>query len=136
MKKLKYKKRTSISNWTRAQKRDLSERIFRWCKNNMGINGRYKTPISLSVIRNQYEPQTYGVFDPDENQVIIYHNRIRSLERLITTIIHEYQHSLQPVKTYYGIYSVVYGYWKNPLEKDARRAEKKYYKKVFDYLNK
>ena len=136
MKKLKYKQRMSISNWTRTEKRLISERVFRWCKNNMGINGRYKTPISLSVVQNDYEPRTYGAFDPDENQVIIYHNRIRTLEKLITCIIHEYQHSLQPVKTYYGIYSVLYGYWNNPLEKEARLAEKKYYKKVLNYLNK
>lgn len=136
MRKLKYQQRMSLSNWTRTEKKLLSERVFRWCKKNMGINRRYKIPISLSVVRNDYEPRTYGAFDPAENQIILYHNKIRTLEKLVTTIIHEYQHSLQPVKSYYGIYSVLYGYWDNPLEKDARDAEKKHHKKVIDYLNK
>jgi hypothetical protein len=136
MRKLKYPQRMSLSNWTRTEKKLLSERVFRWCKKNMGINRRYKIPISLSVVRNDYEPRTYGAFDPDKNQIILYHNKIRTLQKLVTTIIHEYQHSLQPVKTKYAVYSIFYGYWNNPLEKDARNAEKKHYKKVIDYLNK
>ena len=53
MRKLKYPQRMSLSNWTRTEKKLLSERVFRWCKKNMGINRRYKIPISLSVVRDE-----------------------------------------------------------------------------------
>jgi len=114
----------------------MAQRVFRWCKKNMGINRRYKLQIALSVRKNYFEPESYGAFDAELNEVILYYNNVKSLKLLITTIIHEYQHSLQPIKTKYYAYSKKYGYWKNPLEIDARNAEKKYFKEVLAYLNK
>jgi hypothetical protein len=102
----------------------------------MGVNMRNPFAISLSVVKNQYEPKTYGAFDAEINELILYYNNVKSLKVLITTIIHEYQHSLQPIKTKYEVYSKKYGYWKNPLEVEARNAEKKYFKEVLAYLNK
>lgn len=132
----KYIQKTSISNWSYSQKNAMAQRVFRWCKKNIGINRRYKLQVALSVRKNYFEPESYGAFDAELNEVIFYYNNVKSLKLLITTIIHEYQHSLQPIKTKYYVYSKKYGYWKNPLEIDARNAEKKYFKEVLAYLNK
>ena len=132
----KYTQKTPISDWSYSDKRALALRVFRWCKSNMGVNMRNPFAVSLSVVKNQYEPKTYGAFDAEINELILYYNNVKSLKVLITTIIHEYQHSLQPIKTKYEVYSKKYGYWKNPLEVEARNAEKKYFKEVLAYLNK
>ena len=89
----------------------------------------------MSIRKNRFESNVYGAFCPDENQVVVYYNNIKKLKALVGTIIHEYQHSRQPVKTKYYIYAKKYGYWKNPLEVDARGVEKKYLNIVINYLN-
>lgn len=135
IRKTKYYANTSVAEWSYAEKNALAQRVFRWCKQNMGINRRYKQLVSISVRKNHYEPDVYGAFCSDENQVVVYYNNIKKLRVLVGTIIHEYQHSRQPVKSKYYIYAKKYGYWKNPLEVDAREVEKKYLPIVIRYLN-
>jgi hypothetical protein len=36
----------------------------------------------------------------------------------------------------YNLYSKKYGYWKNPLEIEARDSEKKYFRELYKHIKK
>ena len=95
-----------------------------------------KTKIPLSYVVKKYEKDsvTYGGYSHDYNKIFIYSNNINNLKLLLCTVIHEYQHSVQPMMIRYTSYSKKYGYWKNPLEIEARDAEKKYFKNLYKYI--
>jgi hypothetical protein len=128
---------TIITDWTYTQKRNLVNRAFRWCKKNMGINRRHEFEVIPSIIKGYGEDtDVFGAYCPYENIIYIYHDSVETISDLIGTTIHEYQHSLQPIKTKYYKMALKYGYWDNPLEIEARQIEKKNLPKFLDYINK
>jgi hypothetical protein len=128
---------TIITDWTYIQKRNLVNRAFRWCKKNMGINRRHEFEVIPSIIKGYGEDaDVFGAYCPYENIIYIYHDRVETISDLIGTTIHEYQHSLQPIKTKYYKMALKYGYWDNPLEIEARQIEEKNLPKFLDYINK
>lgn len=128
---------TIITDWTYTQKRNLVNRAFRWCKKNMGINRRHEFEVIPSIIKGYGEDDdVFGAYCPYENIIYIYHDRVETISDLIGTTIHEYQHSLQPIKTKYYKMTLKYGYWDNPLEIEARQVEEKNLPKFLEYINK
>jgi hypothetical protein len=128
---------TNIEGWSYTQKRNLVNRAFRWCKKNMGVNRRHEFEVIPSIIKGYGEDEdVFGAYCQYENIIYIYHDRVETISDLIGTTIHEYQHSLQPIKTKYHKMALKHGYWNNPLEVEARKVEKKNLPKFLDYLNK
>jgi hypothetical protein len=101
-----------------------------WCKENLGINRRRKEEINYllySQEKSQDGTRNLGCYDPSFNTIGVSYNLNKNVRELINTIIHEYQHSLQPI-SYYRKYDKQYGYYNNPLEVEARMvAEKNYF---------
>ncbi len=97
---------------------------FTWCKKNLGVNQRkaYKPIFNLSSL-NEGE-QICGDYDDIENEITIYYKNIDNVRELISTVIHEWTHQLQPCRSKYNKWKGAYK--KNPLEVEAYAAEALY----------
>ena len=130
MRKLKYPQRMSLSNWTRTEKKLLSERVFRWCKKNMGVNNRkgYKPVFYLSAMID--DGQICGDYDEIDNEICIYYKNLIDVRELVDTMIHEWTHQLQPCRTKYNKFKG--SYKKHPFEVEAYASEKIYNSKCWN----
>lgn len=101
---------------------------LRWCKRNLGINKRKRTKLILDFspkYRKKKQMIYYGTYCFYRNRILIYLNNCKSLNDIVSTIIHEYTHYLQS-RTKYMLYEKMYYYSHNPYERQAKRNEKKY----------
>ena len=57
------------------------------------------------------------------NELILYYNNIESIEELVKTIIHEYQHYLQSPSWFTRYYKMGYSYSDHPYEVKAYKEE-------------
>lgn len=103
-----------------------------WCKRNMGINNRKKF-VPMAYFTNwDLDGNVCGEYDDEQNEIYVYYRNLKDVRELITTLIHEWQHQLQPLRTQY--YKYKGPYWYHPFERDARKAEKAYLKPLWNAL--
>jgi hypothetical protein len=79
---------------------------------------------------------TYGEYCVVDNIISINLERNVYIRCLIKTIIHEYTHYLQPIKTKYQKLAKKHGYYDNPLEVEARYNEINLYRNCFTDIKK
>ena len=119
---------------SKIESRALALRIGRmaerWCRTNMGTNRRKKYDPTITYYKSMEGDLDMGEYRYWDNEIIIYYNNCGNIKNLIRTIIHEWQHQLQPMTKYESL-DTKYGYRKNPLEIEAEAAEEKYYKELW-----
>jgi hypothetical protein len=121
---------------TRELNVDVAYEILYWCISEFGrskLNGRY--PHIEFLKPDDIDENTYAYFDEVESMIYVYVHKLDDLETLVKTIIHEYTHYRFHSMAEYKILAKYLSHWRHPLEIDARRMEKKYYKKCLKYLN-
>jgi hypothetical protein len=96
-----------------------------WCKSNFGENKRKQYKISHMVGNFPFLEDSYGCYDQFDNVVIVNLSNCPTVGRVTATVIHEYVHSLQPIRTQYAKSIAEHGYWNCPFEVEARFFEKK-----------
>ena len=102
----------------------------RWCRSNMGTNRRKKYDVAVTFYKSYEGDLDMGEYRYWDNEIIIYYNNCGNIKNLIRTVIHEWQHQLQPMGKYEKIHNEV-GYEEHPFEKEAEAAEEKYYKQLW-----
>jgi uncharacterized protein YjaZ len=114
---------------------------FDWCKKNLGKNKRKKRKLEFKF--SNREGYLYKVYDKEKtikrkysifgryceirNLIVIYEPNCRTLNEIVSTVIHEYTHYLQSMYQYKK-YDEIYYYSLNPLEKEAQKNEELYTK--------
>ena len=96
-----------------------------WCVKTMGYK-KYKGTPTLRVSLAKVESEDcYGYQCPYLNEIVLYKETLKdyTVRKLIMVIIHEYTHSLQKVRKSYGKMYDKFGYWKHPMEIEARMSE-------------
>jgi hypothetical protein len=105
----------------------LSNDIFKQISRDYGHSKYHQTLPYLSIEDSPYsdadDPDCFGEYDRDENELVVYWKNIHSREDLIRTIIHEYQHYLQSPIWYSRYWTMGYGYVDHPYEVSARKVE-------------
>ena len=96
----------------------------------MGTNRRKKYEPTITYYKSMEGDLDMGEYRYWDNEIIIYYNNCGNVRNLIRTIIHEWQHQLQPMTKYEAL-DTKYGYRKNPLEIEAEAAEEKHYKQLW-----
>jgi hypothetical protein len=91
----------------------------------MGINNRKKYLPTVTYYKSYEEDTDMGEYRYWDNEIIVYYNNCDSVGDLIRTILHEWQHQLQPMGKYERMLDEV-GYEEHPFEKEAEAAESKY----------
>jgi len=123
---------------TFSQSTSITISVIDWCENNIGVNWRYPRPrfTLLGGIVDDMAKTTYGEYDVEDNIISINLERNVYVRCLIKTIIHEYTHYLQPIKTKYQKLAKKHGYYDNPLEVEARNNEINLYRNCFKDIKK
>ena len=103
----------------------IGRQVEKWCRSNMGINGRKKWDVAVTYYKSLDEDDDMGEYRYWDNEIIIYYNNCGSVENLIRTILHEWKHQLQPMSKYERMLDE-HGYEEHPFEKEAEAAELKY----------
>lgn len=117
--------KTPTSTLTKKQLKKIVKRSMAWCKSNFGENKRKQYKISHMVGNFPFLEDSYGCYDQFDNVVIVNLSNCPTVGRVTATVIHEYVHSLQPIRTQYAKSIAEYGYWDCPFEVEARFFEKK-----------
>lgn len=115
--------KTKIDELGRAPTVRIANMVFRWCRRNLGVNGRKKW-APVWYIRKGWSDGEMGEYDAQDNELFIYYDNIPDVRELIRTIVHEWTHQLQPILTKYHKYPGTYS--RNPYERAARYAELKW----------
>jgi hypothetical protein len=87
----------------------------------LGINNRKALLIETIFSTDIDDQMVCGAYDDIENLIFIYYKNCDDVKELIATILHEWKHSLQPVRTKYR--KVKGPYCRNPYEIEARKIE-------------
>ena len=120
-------------------KRQYASKAIRWCKENMGINNRRKSQPKMSVRiyfrKDETERFIMGSYYSVENRIVVYDVNCKTLEDVVSTIIHEYSHYLQSMKKYWEYFNT-YSYSTHPYERQAKRNELKYTDECMKYIKK
>ena len=117
--------KTKTSTLTKKQIKKIVKKSMSWCKSNLGENKRKQYKISYVAGSFPFLEDSYGCYDQFDNVVIVNIDNCPTVGRLTSTIIHEYVHSLQPIRTQYAKSIQEHGYWNCPFEVEARFFEKK-----------
>ena len=117
--------KTPTSTLTKKQLKKIVKRSMTWCKSNFGENKRKQYKISHMVGEFPFLDDAYGCYDQFDNVVMVNLSNCPTVGRVTATVIHEYVHSLQPIRTQYATSIAEYGYWDCPFEVEARFFEKK-----------
>jgi hypothetical protein len=100
--------------------------------------------LRLGKMRNRAYPTTYlsfyknsdvmGEYDPYRHWIWIYPERCLTVFSLLRTLIHEWVHSVQKIRTEYQKLFLQYGYDDHPQEKEATAAEYKWGRWLLRYV--
>ena len=89
--------------------------------------GTKRAKLTLKVKKSGVTARKYnelGHFKFWNNEMVIHSDLCASIRTLVSTVIHEYTHYLQPMeKNYVALYEI-HGYNKHPYEIEARENEK------------
>lgn len=126
---------TRIDQLNRSELRQLGKDCLDFCKNELGVNRRHSNDISFHIqkFRGKF-PQSVlflGEYNPMNNKIFIFKNNVTNVKSFILTFIHEYVHSLQPIKTKYYSLLFLHGYQEHPFEIEANLISEQLYKQFW-----
>lgn len=108
-------------------KKKYATLTFKWCKKNLGKPRRKKKVKFLVSKKIIYYDETekeklYGHYILEKNKIIIYIKVCKTIKDIVSSVIHEYTHYLQPNYKHL-LYLKNYTYKKNPFEIEAKKNE-------------
>jgi hypothetical protein len=104
----------------RHKRRVLSRLVMEYLVDLYGVNP--DIPIPMVKVLNSRGRPLMGQYNPGSNKIIVFYDKCGDVKMFIRSMIHEYIHYLQPMDKY-PIFNLLYGYWKNPQEVEARYHE-------------
>lgn len=125
---------TELNRLDPKTRRKIVKHATEYCVDVFGVNNRKKTDFAVSILKQDGGEPAYGQYCPYENRIYLYHNNCHTVKLLVRTLIHEYTHYLQPVKSKYHKLLDKYGYDNHPMEIEAREMEEEYYKDCWNYI--
>jgi len=120
---------TKIKSLTYGQIGHITADTMGWCLVNMKKPKRKRYGLNMpklsafiskrKSVKEIPSNDARGEYMPYTNQIIVVPSNIQTVWELIETVIHEYTHSTQDLK-HYNECNVVFGYFNNPYEVEAR----------------
>lgn len=111
---------------------DISENLLPKLAEWYGFSKYHNSLPYLLIEDSPYsdadDPDCFGEYDKDENELIIYWKNINHIDVLIKTMIHEYQHYLQSKSWFTRYYNMGYDYNTHPYEIAATKAEQQWFR--------
>jgi hypothetical protein len=129
---------TKTEDLSFSENTSIAFAVIDWCEKNIGTNWRYSRPrlTLLGGIIDDMSSTTYGEYDAKQNLISINLEKNVYVRCFIKTLIHEYTHHLQPIRSKYHKLAKKHGYYDNPLEVEARYNEINFYRNCFNDIKK
>ena len=127
---MKLKPKSDITSLSLNERRRIVNCILDFCKATLGVK-RKKSPLKVSVIN--VDGAEYGHYNPNINLIMINTFECETLDITVRTIIHEYTHFMQDLRSYEKLYRK-FGYAEHPQELEACDNELKYERRALNYL--
>ena len=89
-------------------------------------NNIYKRLDAVGIEDLMKDNNPYAEFDWDRRRIYLYSSKIKNVEQIIRSLLHEHTHSLQNKKKFDDGYEKGFNYKTHPYEKAAVKAEKKW----------
>jgi hypothetical protein len=115
---------TNLNRLDHKSIRKIVDLTIKYCEVHLGVNRRRGQ--SGVIVMNQSpnaDEKRYGEYCPEYHVMKLFKNHITNVRCLIETTIHEYTHTLQPVKTNYAKLYEKHGYNNHPYEIEAVKNE-------------
>lgn len=109
-----------LSELTTTQRRELALYVIGECVNVLGRKRNKKVP-TLEI--RKHDRNAYGYYNELTNIIRVHWDLHKGVGEFVRTIVHEYTHYLQPIKTQYLKLYKKFGYDEHPFEIEARRNE-------------
>ena len=122
---------TKLSTLSRGELLHLNNSLLKTCENLMGKKKDIK-------VRTTTRGRSYfGKYVPDTRTIFIYRNVCDTIGKYVEVFIHEYRHAKQKgITKNYQTMTLLHGYWNNPYEVDARKAQKELRPEVWKRVKK
>ena len=125
---------TPLSTLSKYKIRKIANIIRSFCGEHLGkLRNKAYPRFTLSFSKSA---DRMGIYDGEDNYMVIYVNQCKTVSDLTSTIIHEWTHSKQRIVAKYTKLYLKYGYVNHPMEIEARDNEVKYNRKSLNYLKK
>ena len=134
---------TNLKTLTHKEIRNIVDKTMGFCEVKFGVNKRKGYPKVIvksqsknvnNIVSHESITETmlftsndflkYGEYCPYTHTIRIFKNNCMNVSDLITTTLHEYTHTLQPVASKYYRMLKKYGYQNHPMEIEAVENEK------------
>jgi len=125
---------TQLDLMDKKTMREVVKLTTKYCVDTFGINNRKKTEFVVSICKQRSGEIAYGQYCPYDNKITIFYDNCPTIKHVVQTVIHEYIHYLQPVKSSYHKLLKKHGYDNHPMEIEARNMENKYYKDCWNKI--
>jgi hypothetical protein len=129
---MKLTPKSEIFNLSLKDRRKIVYTLLEFCRINLGVKKK-KTSLKVSV-RN-VDGAEFGHYSPTLNLIMINTFECDTLDMVTRTVIHEYTHYLQDMRSYFKLYRK-HGYAEHPQEIEACDNELKYERRALNYLKK
>lgn len=113
---------SEVKELSRSQMRDLANFIIIECIERIGR----KKNLSVPKVQIRKGIKNMGYYDSLNNYIRVHHNLHTNVGEFVRTLVHEYTHYTQPIKTQYNKLYKKYGYLDHPFEVEARKNEVDY----------
>lgn len=124
---------TRVEDLDRRTVREIVKYAAQYCVDTFGTR-RKEYPFVISILKQRGGVAYHGEYCPYDNRLTVYHNNCPTVKCLVQTVIHEYTHYLQPVKSKYNKMLDRYGYDNHPMEIEACEMEQIHYKDCWNYI--
>jgi hypothetical protein len=128
---------TKLNQLDNSSLRQLGKVSLEFCKEELRINHRHSNEIKFHIRKSRIPKNSenicLGQYNPYVNKIFIYKNVVSDVETFLLTFIHEYVHSMQPIKTKYNSLLNKHGYNNHPYEIEADYVSLALYKKLWRY---
>jgi len=116
---------------TRKEIKQVTEEVYNKVMSVYGESKHHSHPPFVSIEDTPYSDEEvpkdlYGEYCSMLNEITLYWKNIPSLEVLIRTLVHEYQHYLQSPSWMTRYYNMGYNYNDHPYEVHAFNEEEKW----------
>lgn len=110
---------------TVEQIKQYTEQALVLVEDYYGPSKHYNNPPHI-FLSQESEDGRKGEFCDAINEITLYYENLTSLEDLVKTLIHEYQHYLQSPSWFTRYYNMGYNYDNHPYEVQAYNEEQKW----------
>jgi hypothetical protein len=125
---------TNLNTLTHKEIRHIVVKTMDYCQSKFGVSKKKGYPKVIVKVQSKNDDiLSYGEYCPDSHTIVVFKNNCKNVNDLIETTLHEYTHTLQPVKSKYYKMLKKYGYNNHPMEIEAVENEK-YSKEVWKLI--